>query len=333
MAELALGIGTSHGPQLALPPAEWWRRRDWDREVPELWYQGRVLTFDELVDARAGEHLDNETTPDKFERRFNACQQAIGVLAETLAQAAPDAVIIVGDDQHECFLEDNMPSIAIFGGPTVDTLPLSPDSGEFAAAPPELSRFPRERTANACAPDLSGHVVQQLMRAGFDLAYCQVLPAGRHGGHGIGHAFSYVYRRLMRDQVIPNVPIFLNTYYPPNQPPPQRCYELGRALRQAIQSWDGPQKVAIVASGGLSHFVIEEDLDRQVLSALEAQDEAAITGLPVDWLNSGNSEIRNWMVLAGAMDAAEMRMHLVDYVPCYRSEAGTGCAMAFAHWQ
>jgi 3-O-methylgallate 3,4-dioxygenase len=65
MAEIALGIGTSHGPQLALPPTEWWRRRDWDRTVPELWYCGRVVSFDELVDARAGEHLEHETTPDR----------------------------------------------------------------------------------------------------------------------------------------------------------------------------------------------------------------------------------------------------------------------------
>jgi OH-DDVA oxygenase len=48
---------------------------------------------------------------------------------------------------------------------------------------------------------------------------------------------------------------------------------------------------------------------------------------------SGTSEIRNWIVVAGAMEDSEMEMKLVDYIPCYRTEAGTGCAMAFAEWQ
>jgi OH-DDVA oxygenase len=43
--------------------------------------------------------------------------------------------------------------------------------------------------------------------------------------------------------------------------------------------------------------------------------------------------MRNWITVAGAMHDTNMSMKLLDYVPCYRSEAGTGCAMAFAHWQ
>jgi hypothetical protein len=333
MAEIVLGLGSSHAPQLALPPGEWWRRADHDRKATELWYRGDVMTFPQLVEARAGEHFERELTPEKFETRFAACQQAIGALAETLERAAPDVVVIVGDDQHECFLEDNMPSIALYAGDTVDTEPLGPDSGEYAAAPPALSRYPQVRTANACAPALSQHLVDALVGDGFDLTYSRRLPPGKHGGASIGHAFSYVYRRLMNDRVIPNVPVFLNTYFPPNQPTPRRCYELGRALRRAVATWDGGQRVALIASGGLTHFVIEEDVDRRILDAFAARDEAAITDLPLAWFNSGNSEIRNWMVVAGALAEDDLGMEVVDYVPCYRSEAGTGCAMAFARWQ
>jgi hypothetical protein len=333
MAEIVLGLGSSHAPQLALPPGEWWRRADHDRKATELWYRGDVMTFAALVDARAGEHFERELTPEKFEARFAACQQAIGALAETLERAAPDVVVIVGDDQHECFLEDNMPSIALYAGDTVDTEPLGPDSGEYAAAPPALSRYPQVRTANACAPALSQHLVDALVGDSFDLTYSRRLPPGKYGGASIGHAFSYVYRRLMNDRVIPNVPVFLNTYFPPNQPTPRRCYELGRALRRAVATWDGGQRVALIASGGLTHFVIEEDVDRRILDAFAARDEAAITDLPLAWFNSGNSEIRNWMVVAGALAEDDLGMEVVDYVPCYRSEAGTGCAMAFARWQ
>jgi 3-O-methylgallate 3,4-dioxygenase len=142
-----------------------------------------------------------------------------------------------------------------------------------------------------------------------------------------------VYRRLMHDEVVPNVPVFINTFYPPNQPSVRRCYDFGRALGRAVQAWEADRTVAFIASGGLSHFVIEEDLDQQVLAALRSGDEAAIVALPVDQMESGTSEIRNWIALAGAMAEAGLRMELIDYVPCYRSAAGTGNAMGFARWR
>lgn len=336
MAQIVLGIGSSHGPQLALPPNEWWRRREWDMRYPELWYRGRVVRFDELVEERSEEHLERECAQATFDARFESCQRAIATVAETLKRTAPDVAVIVGDDQKECFLEDNMPSISVYWGDAVDTVPLKADghgSGEFSLAPPELSRYPQVRTANPCEPRLGQHIIQSLIADGFDPAHSRQLPAGRDGEHGIGHAFSFVYRRLMHDDVIPNVPVFLNTYYPPNQPTLKRSYELGRALRRAIEAWDADKRVAVIASGGLTHFVIEEDQDRQFLAALEAKDASVITQAPLERYNSGNSEMRNWVVVAGAMADSAMRMKTIDYVPCYRSEAGTGCAMAFAEWQ
>jgi hypothetical protein len=56
-----------------------------------------------------------------------------------------------------------------------------------------------------------------------------------------------------------------------------------------------------------------------------------LSPLPRERLNSGNSEIRNWIVVAGAVEHLDMQ--LIDDVPCYRSPAGTGYAMVFAQWQ
>jgi 3-O-methylgallate 3,4-dioxygenase len=67
-----------------------------------------------------------------------------------------------------------------------------------------------------------------------------------------------------------------------------------------------------------------------VLDALARRDAAALTALPGAQLDSGNSEIRNWIAAAGAVE--HLSMTLVDYVPSYRSEAGTGVGMAFAVW-
>ena len=122
----------------------------------------------------------------------------------------------------------------------------------------------------------------------------------------------------------------LNTYYPPNQPTPKRCYDLGRAIREAIEAWPTAARVGSLASGGLSHFVVDEELDQMALEGMKEKSVAKLGSLPREKMNSGNSEIRNWIVVAGA--TAQFDMDLVDYVPCYRSPAGTGCAMGFAKW-
>ena len=89
--------------------------------------------------------------------------------------------------------------------------------------------------------------------------------------------------------------------------------------------------MAVLGSGGLSHFIVDETLDRHVLDILAKKDAASIATLPLARLDSGNSEIRNWIAAAGAVE--HLTMEVVDYVPSYRSEAGTGIGMAFAVWR
>jgi hypothetical protein len=112
----------------------------------------------------------------------------------------------------------------------------------------------------------------------------------------------------------------------------QRCYAIGRALRQAIESWNVDRTIAIVASGGLSHFVIDEEFDRSLLGALARKDMQGVCSLPEAKFQSGTSEIKTWIVLAGAMEQSALQMRLIDYVTCYRSLAGTGVGAAFAEW-
>jgi hypothetical protein len=335
MAEIVLGMGSSHAPQLALDPAGWWRRAQGDRVDRDFWFRGSEYTFDELRETRASEHLERQLEPALAERRYQACQRAIASLGQTLADVAPDVCIIVGDDQMEAFLEDNMPAISLYWGDSVDVAGAGErrPSGVPGRDEAMLGNQVRERTSNLCEPALARHLIGGLIADEFDVANSHHLPAGRHGHAGIGHAFTYVYHRLMQDEVIPHVPVFLNTYFPPNQPSMRRCYQLGRALRRAISSWDSPKTVALIASGGLSHKTIEEDLDDLVIRALRDKNEELITTLPMNRFMSGTSEIRNWAVVAGAMDDSDMAMELIDYVPCYRSEAGTGCAMGFAVWR
>jgi len=84
---------------------------------------------------------------------------------------------------------------------------------------------------------------------------------------------------------------------------------------------------------GLSHFVIDETFDRALLDAMRRRDEEWLRGIDEATLQSGTSECKNWLPVAAACAEAGLEMELVDYVPCYRSQAGTGTAMAFAAWR
>ena len=175
---------------------------------------------------------------------------------------------------------------------------------------------------------------ESLVRDGFDIAQSQSLPSGPGGSNAAPHAFGYVFRRVMRDKTVPIVPVLVNTHYPPNRPTARRCLELGRAIARAVTAFPGNARVALIGSGGLTHYVIDEEFDRSVMRAMEAGDTATIAAIEEPMLASGGTaELKNWIPVFGAMTEIKSRMKLVDYVPCYRSEAGTGNAMAFAYWR
>ena len=132
-------------------------------------------------------------------------------------------------------------------------------------------------------------------------------------------------------RMAPLVPVIINTLYPPNQPTARRCYELGRAVRAAIESFPGDERVAVVGSGGLSHFLIDEEIDQQFLRALREKDPQTICTLPSTRLQSGTGEIRSWIAAAAA--AQDLELTFLEYQACYRSPAGSGMGMGFAVWK
>jgi 3-O-methylgallate 3,4-dioxygenase len=319
MADIVLGIGTSHSPMLSTPHEAFGGHVERDR--------ARVPAFEALAREKA-RWIGRELAPDVTRERHAATQAALASLSATLAKAALDAVVVIGDDQGEWFSVDSQPALSIYWGETVESLP-----------PPVERMAPSLRLAywgyygdgtNRAFPvdaALGRHLIESLTREHeFDVAHVRAQP--RHAP--FGHAWSFVHQRLMGERVVPMVPVLLNTYFPPNQPTPRRCYQLGRAIRQAVESWGAKRRVGVLASGGLSHFVVDETLDRHVLEILAKRDVDAVEALPLDRLESGSSEIRNWIAAAGALEGLDM--HVVDYVPSYRSEAGTGVGMAFAVW-
>jgi 3-O-methylgallate 3,4-dioxygenase len=326
MATIVGGIAASHSPQLSTPSELWRLHAERDRQNKQLHFRGVVYDYDGLVAARRGEGLEAQIDDGIWLEKHRRCDAGIDALAGTLASMAPDVVLIVGDDQREMFLDDGMPTLAVYWGETVESIPKAEEELPPSLRPARWANYGEQREVYRCVPDLGRHVVERMMDEGFDVAQLREQPSGR----SIGHAFNFVKIRLMREHVVPMVPVLVNTYFPPNQPTAGRCYAFGGALRRAVESWDSDARVAVVASGGLSHFVIDEDLDHRILEAFRSRDAEQITSVPQSELVSGTSEIRNWVVVAGATEHLELEV--VDYVPTYRSPAGTGCGMAFARW-
>jgi len=318
MAKIVLGLGSSHGPQLSIPPDKWNVFLDKDQN-------DRRYNYKEVL-KKADPKIRNELNDETFQKKFNACQKAIAHLKETLAQASPDCLVIIGDDQHEQFWEENMPMFSIYYGDTVVQKARDRSRGSSwlqarAAVGDEVDRTVQ------CDSGLARHLIQKAVAQGFDVSTSNKLKPEI----GLGHAFTFVTNNLMPPKGIPIVPIMVNAFFPPNQPLPRRCYALGKVIEQAVKDWETDKRVAIIASGGLSHFIIDEEIDRMTIDGLVKQDQDKLSSLPVDrLLVLGTGEALNWIMAAGALE----RMHpeLLDYVPCYRTPAGTGCAMGFMEW-
>ena len=335
MAKVVLGMGSSHGPMLSTPPDMWHLRAEADRKNPRHYFRGEALDFPRLLAVRQP-GFNGSITLDERRTRYDACQRALDTMAAKFQEAAPDVVVIIGNDQRELFTDDNTPAFLVYTGEKIANVPMSEE--QKAKLPPGIAiaedgHCPPGGAAYSGAPDLAVHLVNSLIEQEFDVAQSSRLPKPEGHEHGIPHAFGFLYRRIMADNPPPGVPVFLNAGVPNNRPKIARCIKFGRALLRAIESWKEDARVALFASGGLTHFVVDEDLDRRVLNAMQARDEVALGAVPESYLLGNTCELRNWFPLSTAMNAADKKMTLVDYVACYRTEAGTGSAMGFVYWQ
>ena len=336
MAQIALGVGTSHGPQLSTPPEEWGQRASADRRNPALAFRGADYSFEELSELR-GAAFAAECELDVQRERHARSRAAIEELGRIIRAADIDVLVIVSSDHKEIYGDELLPQFAIYWGETMRHEPYTAE--QLATLPPglaiaEVANQPEQPEIRQGHAELGLHLIQEVSRAGFDPAAAKLLPAGRWENHSIPHGWGFILQQVLGGHdLIPIVPVFVNTFWAPNPPSASRCYDFGVALGEAIKSFPADLRVGVVASGGLSHFVIDEELDTGLMRALVDKDKAFMTGLRDDELRSGTSEMRNWVVVGGATADTELTAQIIDYLPCYRSEAGTGCAMAFMAWR
>lgn len=336
MAKIVGGFGTSHGPQLKVaPPEEWIARGRADRANTALWYQGRTYDFDGLKAVR--EDFSREIEPDVMRARWDRMQASLDDLHAYAQAQAYDVLVIVSSDHKEIFGDELLAPFAIYWGDSVEHLPFGEE--DLATMSPGLAKaalgdVPDRPITRAVDANLARHLIDTILDDGFDPAASRFLPAGRYKNGGIPHGWGFIYQRILgQESTIPMVPIFVNTFWEPTPPSAARSYDFGVALGRAIQSYPADIRVGIVASGGLSHFVVDEELDRAFIAAFADRDVDYLRSIPADLMTAGTSELRNWITVAGAAHAAGLEVDRVVYEPAYRTEAGTGNAMGFVTWK
>ncbi len=328
MAEIVFGMAVPHSGMLGQAPEDWLTNGERDRKNPQLWFQGKTWTYPEL-EAHRGPVFEPFLTLEERTARAARCRVALDEVKAAYERANVDVAIILGKDQQEIFTQFS-PSIAIYSGEDVHNGP--PQRPVYA---------PDHHVVHKAHPELAAYLIDIFQNKGFDLTDLFEWPenvwmAQRQGSRPdypvVPHAYSFVYHQIMSDDPPPHVPVLMNLFYPPTQPSMARCIEFGRILRDAILAWPQDVRVAVIASGGLTHFVNDEQFDRDMLGKLAAYDYDGLAAVPDSWFQSGTSEIKIYSAVMMALQHTGAQMTLVDYVPCWRTPAGTGEGMGFMYW-
>jgi hypothetical protein len=238
------------------------------------------------------------------------------------------------------FLDDLKPAFTILGAETFESMPRTDE--QIERLPPGIALADAGHLPDEAAvrfpghPELARHLALYATDKGFDVAwsYRQFRPdPARAQTSGMPHAYGFIYKQIMRDKPTPHVPVDSNTFFAPNQPRAPRCHAFGEVLGEAIRAWDGHARVCVVASGGLSHFVVDEEFDRDIMSAMENNDFRHLLNYDEGWFQAGSSEIKSWIAAGGAMQGAGLTGRIVGYQALYRTPGGTGSSAAFMVWE
>jgi hypothetical protein len=333
MAKVVGVINTAHTPFCYMAPERW-------NEVRA----NRSLRSDVPMDTLE----ENLAKKERIEKGF-------ATLREQFAQMRPDVVVVCGDDQLECFDFNNFPSFAVYVGEEFEGHTSNRDAGfgRGGGAPGTGGGVATaERVAPSMQrvighPDLGKAILLGVMKRGFDPAFCMDMPKPEKG---IGHAILRPWESVTNHET-PVLPVLLNCYYAP-QPTAMRCYEFGKAMKEAIEDYPEDIRVVIVGSGGLWHTpgakeaYLDEDFDRAALKFLGEGDIKGMaklfddyqipdgdqsqyigerarqaTGMPgFGGPQGGTRETCNWITAAAAADGKPET--IVDYIPVYASPVG-----------
>ncbi|MBT5192184.1 MAG: 2,3-dihydroxyphenylpropionate 1,2-dioxygenase [Rhodospirillaceae bacterium] len=271
----------------------------------------------ELVGAFAASHAPliarewERMSPDARE----TIKTSFDEMGRRLAALKPDVLVMLSPDHWVNFFLNNLPSFCVGVGSEHDGPP------EPFLAPV----FPHETLPGHAG--FGRHLVDTAFAQGFD-------PSISHRVR-LDHGFCIPLWRLGLDPLPAIVPVFVNELEDP-MPRLARCFDWGRLIASAVQSYPEDLRVAIVGSGGLSHSIgeptmgdIDEPFDAACIDLFTRADESEITAKLEDLLphtGNGSEEVRSWIIAHAAMGG--QGFDLIHYAPI--PEVYVGCG--FAEW-
>ena len=231
---------------------------------------------------------------------------------EWLARVKPDVAVVFYNDHGLNFFLDKLPTFSVGAAEQYQNA----DEGWGI---PTLPPFAGE-------PDLSWHLIEELVEREFDLTTCQEMQ--------VDHAFTLPLKLLWpKDEVCPvrTVPVCINTVQFP-LPSAARCYKLGQAVGQAIASWDSDLRVVVIGTGGLSHQLdgqragfINKAFDLQFMDSLIADPlwatRYSITEL-VEQVGTQGVELLMWLATRAALPGEVRKVHGNYHIPISNTASG-----------
>jgi hypothetical protein len=329
MAEIVMGIATANSPIVVLEPELWSTYAENDKRNQDLWdTQGRHVSYQQLAES-TGNRYAPLVNAERFRQASAQIQQALDRQARELSEVNPDVVMIFSYVSRDLFRLDNQPSFYVYCGESMigKGHQLTPDTPAHVRK--QVQAWGQEGHQQfKVASDFAREFVTALSAHGADPACADELPDPDQ--KGFGHTFTFPMMRLMGAKKFPIVPIALNAIFAPNRPVPKRCYAIGRAIQGALSEVGGNTRVAVILSGALSHFVVNEEIDGRVVRGLREDNADLLCDVPVNQLNGQNGQLRMFMTLGGIM--AGRRLQWGEHLSVYRTPAGTGVGLFFARW-
>lgn len=212
-------------------------------------------------------------------------RQAMHSIGEALRELEPDLIIVISNEHGNQFILDSVPAFTFHCG--------------------DRAQGQEQHHGSWAMDGEAGYaVVRALQEEGFDPAFS--LSAE------IGTSFTIPFEFMGWDRETPMLALFVNAYVPP-QPPPERCFEFGKALNRVLARLG--RRAVLIASGGLSHYPgtaryadpgPDLEFDKAVFEAMSQGNLRRLLAFDAaDLDRSGNVEARSWLMLAGALGEAK----------------------------
>lgn len=256
-----------------------------------------------------GAALDNGKTGEPYwQRVFGGYEKS----KEWIEKVKPDVCIVVFNDHATAFSVDIVPTFAL--GCAEEFIPADEGWG------------PRPVPVVKGHPELAAHIAQSVILDEFDLTVVNKMEVD----HGLTVPLSLMFGQP-EEWPCKIIPLAVNVVlFPP--PTGNRCYNLGKAIRRAVESYPEDLRVAIFGTGGMSHQIsgpraglINSEFDKAFLDALATDPKKAVGIKHVEYMREAGAEgieMVMWLVARGALDEDVNEVYRFYTVPASNTAVG-----------